>query len=151
MQSEGWVLEQLPPRKTFPLDIFNFDDCCPRNCPQGKLPPPLLKIYLLIIKFPPKIVASSQANSPQAVLWMNWRKLCIVYEYYSQRIILPKVFLRQQIRIKKWFTSIYLLQILAKTYKRTSFTKCLLIFLRQNEKNNIFWKNLFAKKYKKTS
>ena len=150
MHTEGWVLGQLPPRKIFPLDNYHLDDCCPGNCPKKNCPPSP-KVCPLTIKFSPEIVASSQANYSQAVLWVNWRKLCIVYEYDNQRIILPKAFLRQQIRIKKWFTSIYLLQILAKTYKRTSFTKCLLIFLRQNEKNNIFWKNLFAKKYKKTS
>ena len=104
--------------------------------PKKIAPPP--KVCPLTIKFSPEIVASSQANYSQAVLWVNWRKLCIVCEYDNQRIILPKAFLRQQIRIKKWFTSIYLLQILAKP--------CRTSLIREHLSLNASWSYTRTKK-----
>ena len=46
------VLGQLPPRKTAPRTIATEDNYPPENCP-------------LTIKFPPKIMTSTQANSPE--------------------------------------------------------------------------------------
>ena len=87
----------MPPRKISPWTIAPEDNWPLENCP-------------LNIKFPPKIIAPTQVNSPQRVLRVNWGKLCIVDEYYLP-IILPKV--------KKWFTSMYFLQILTKPCRTT--------------------------------
>ena len=91
----------------------------------------------------------TQANSSQRVLPVNWGKLCIMYEYFNMWVLL--------LRSKKWFTSIYFyrfqLNLTEHTYKRAPFTKCLLIFLRQNAKTNRynFLEKLIRRKYKKTS
>ena len=68
----------------------------PKNCP-------------LTTKFPSKIIAHTQANSPQRVLRVNWGKL--VYEYCNIRVL--------QLRSKNRFTSIYFLQILTKPCRIT--------------------------------
>ena len=144
---------QLPPR------WFPPDNCPPDNFPWVKLPPG---------QFPPRKTAPAppvtiaphhkislekncptQANSSQRVLPVNWGKLCIMYEYFNMWVLL--------LRSKKWFTSTYFyrfqLNLTEHTYKRAPFTKCLLIFLRQNAKTNRynFLEKLIRKKYKKTS
>ena len=56
------------------------------------------------MKFPSKIISPTQATFPESVLQVNWAKLSIVNEYYNISVL--------QLRSKKWFTSIYFLQIL---------------------------------------
>ena len=125
-------VQTIVPEENCPLD----------NCPQEKLPPGQLlrrKIALqiiipsengpppasedcpLTIKFLSKIIAPTQANSRQRVLRVNWRKLSIVYEYYDIWVPL--------LRGKKWFTSIYFLQILTKP----SFRQKKDVFVLQNK------------------
>ena len=62
--------------------------CSPENCP-------------LTIRFRPKIIAPTQVNSPKRVLFHSTKS------YFS----------RLQLKSKKWFTSIYFLQILTKPYR----------------------------------
>ena len=50
------------------------------NYPPPSLPPGPLP---LTIKFPPKIIAPTQANPIQRILRVNWEKLFIVYQYYN--------------------------------------------------------------------
>ena len=92
-----WI---IPPRTVAPKEncslpptIAPEENCLPGNCP-------------LTIKFSLKIVAPTQANSPQRVLRVNWGKLCIVYEHYNIPVL--------QLKSKNRFASIYFLQILTK-------------------------------------
>ena len=123
---------------------FNFISFFSENCPPENCP--------LTINFPPKTIAPPpQANSTQRALRVNLGKLCIAYEYYCLRLknhSTKKYFSRRQFRIKKRFTSICLLQILTRPC-RAPFTKCLLIFLRQNTKKILFLKKLIRKKIQK--
>ena len=103
----------------------------------------------LTTKVPSKIIAPTQANSPQRVLRMNWGKLSIVYEYYNMRGL--------QLRCKKWFTSICLLQILTKPCRAPLIRQHLWLksswfpYARtpKKEKINKQNKNWFAKKIQK--
>ena len=123
--------EKLPPRKVAPRLNAPEENFPPENCP-------------LTIRFPLKIIAPTQANSPQRVLRVNWGKLCILYEYFNIRVV--------QLRSKNRFTSIYFLQILTKPCRTPliiqHFTKCLLIFFRQNAKKYNLLEKLIPKKYK---
>ena len=73
------------------------DNCPLDNCPQEKFPPDNCP---LTINFPSKIIAPTQANTSQRVLWVNWGKLCIVsstiiYKYCKLRVksdLLPYIF-----------------------------------------------------------
>ena len=95
----------------------------------------------LTIKFPSTIIAPTQVNPPK--------------EWTEENYALPMKDIRVlQLRRKKWFTSIYFLQILAKPcrtpLKRAPFTKCLLIFFGQNEKKKKqFLEKLIRKKIQK--
>ena len=95
------------------------DNCSPvnypeDNCLRGKLPPD----NKISLKHSP-----TQANSPQRVLKVNWGKLCIVYEYYNIQVL--------QLRSKRWFTSIYILQILMKP--------CRALLIREHFSLNASW------------
>ena len=97
------------------------DNCSPvnypeGNCLRGKLPP---DNKISLEHSPPP----TQANSPQRVLKANWGKLCIVYEYYNIQVL--------QLRSKRWFTSIYILQILMKP--------CRALLIRENFSLNASW------------
>ena len=121
-------------------------DNCPCLYPRGKLPTRKFAPPPTTIKFPTKIIFPTQANSLQNVLRVNWGKLCVVYEYYNQRITLSK-FIFQGCNLR--------LQILTKplkntTKKRTPSTKYLLIFLHQNaKKRKQFLKKLIWTKIQK--
>ena len=74
----------------------------------------------LTTKFALKIIAPTQANPPQRVGRVKWGKLCNIYEQYCLRLknhFTKKYFSGRQIRIKKWFTSIYCLQILTRSWR----------------------------------
>ena len=124
------VLGQLPPRK-----IAREENCPPENCP-------------LTVKFPPKIIAPAQTNSPQKVLRVNLGRLCIVCNYYClwlKNHSTKKYFSRRQIRIKKWFTSIYLLKILNKSARSSLIREHLSLnaswfSYARTEKKCFFWK-----------
>ena len=117
-----WI---IAPKKNFPPD----------NCP-------------LTINFPSKIIAPTQANTSQRVLWVNWGKLCIV----SSTIIYKYCKLRVKSDLLPYIFTDLILILLNNTYKRTTFTKCLLILLHQHAKKiQFFGKNWFRKKYKKYS
>ena len=99
----------------------------------------------LTIKFPPKNnckkyyewTEESYALSTSAINKDHSTKCC---------------FSKLQIRSKKWFTSIYLLQILAKpcrTPLTREFTKYLLIFFRQNAKKIHFFGKIDSEKIQK--
>ena len=72
------VLGQLSPRKTASRIIVPQIIAREQNFPRGKLPPHH--------KFSSKIIALTQVNSPQRVLRVDLRKLCIVYEHYCLRL-----------------------------------------------------------------
>ena len=125
----------IAPKENYPLDSCPREKLAPANCP-------------LTMRCPSKIVAPTQANSPQRVLRVKWGKLCIVYEHYIIRV--------PQIRSKKWFTFLYFLQILIKPCRTPPIREHLSLnaswfSYARTQKNKIFWKNWFGQKYKKTS
>ena len=90
----------IAPEENCPPDNCLLDDCppdnCPRtispedNCPRGNCP---RTITPLNIKVSPKIVAPSQAISPQTVLeYYEWTEEN--YELLTSTIIAPKLFLK---------------------------------------------------------
>ena len=97
---EKLVLGQLPlddcPREKLPLRIIaNNKNCSWENCPPHR-------------KFSPKINSPHSSKFPsKSTTRVNLANLCIVYEHYCLRLM-------NHSRIKKWFTSIYLLQILTR-------------------------------------
>ena len=143
----GWL-----PHRQLPTRIIAPEENCPRGrLPLGQLPPrenvpP--ENCSLTTKFPSKIFASTQANSPQRVLRVNWGKLCIVYDYVNTRVL--------QLRSKNRFTSIYFLQILTKPCRKPLIRKHFSLnaswfsFAKtQKKKKNC--EKLIRKKYQKTS
>ena len=129
------VQGQLPPRKIVPWIIAPWMIAPQIIAPEDNFP---LENCPLTIKFPSKIIAPTQAYLPKRVLRVNWGKLCIVYDCYNIWVL--------QLRSKKWFTSMHVLQILTKPcwtpLNTTKRTKWLLIFLRRNAKNK---QNLHSK------
>ena len=112
-----------------PLTTASEENCPPENCPLT-------------------IIGPTQANSPKRVLRVKWVKICIVYEYYDIRVL--------QLRSKNRFTSIYFLQILTKPCRAPLIREQLSLNASWfssaiKQKNTIFWKNWFGKKFKKTS
>ena len=89
----GWVLGQLLLDNCL-LDDYPGDSCPPKKvspwkmtpediCPQLRLPPG---------KLPQHHKICPKNNYPfKQISQVNWGKLCIVYESYNWRIILPKV------------------------------------------------------------
>ena len=82
--------EENCPRTIVPWMIAHSDNypeggCLPENCPRNK-------------------ITHTQVNFLQ-ILRVNWGKLCMGYEYYKWRIVLPKVVFQGC----KWFTSIKIL------------------------------------------
>ena len=161
---------QLPPRKIAPRTISPWmiapgqlrlgliapeKNCTLNNGSRGKLPPGQFAPWKTAPgKSPAQNKISFENNCPhsskfrQRVLRVNWGKLSIVYEYYNIWVL--------QLSSKKGFTSIYLLQILTKPCgtplirKHLSLNASRFSYARTN-KNTIFWKSWFGKKYKKTS
>ena len=134
----------MPPRKIAPRIIAPKENYPLDSCPREKLTPANCP---LTMKFPSKIVAPTQANSPQRVLQVNYGKLCIVYVYHNMQLL--------QLRSKKSFTSIYFLQILTKPCRTPIIREDILLnaswfsWARTQKRKNSFSKNWFGKKYKK--
>ena len=91
---------------TYVIERNWFWDNCPRmiapeeNYPWENCPPHH--------KFSPKINSPHSSKFPsKSTTRVNLANLCIVYEHYC-------LWLKNHSRIKKWFTSIYLLQILTR-------------------------------------
>ena len=125
---------------------ITLEENCPLDvCPSpGQLPP---RIIAPRGKLPPKKISPSpyctaptQANSHQRVSQVNWGKQCIVYNI---RVL--------QLRSKKWFASIYFLQILNKLCRTPLIREHLSLnaswfsYARTQKENTIFWKNWFEK------
>ena len=68
----------------------------------------------LTIKFPLKIIAATQANFTQRVLRVNEENYALSASTIIKELLYQKLFLRLQVRSKKWFTSIYFWQISTK-------------------------------------
>ena len=138
----------IAPRIIAPGTIASGDNCPrgkvpPDNCSQGKLTPRKLSNHHEVSL---KNNYPHSSKFPQRVLQVNWGKLYVAYEYYNIRVL--------ELRSKKWFTTIYFSQILTKPC-RTPFTRehfslnASWFSYTWTQKNTIFWKNWFRKKYKK--
>ena len=111
----------------------------------------------LTIKFSSKIVAPTQATSPQRVLeYPKWTE-----ENYGlstntiiKESLYRKLFFKMQIRNKKLFTFIYFSQILTKPCKTQLIREQLSLYASwfsysRTQKNTILWKKWFGKKIQK--
>ena len=151
-----WLLEFKGPRT-----ITSGEKLAPGELPSGQLP---LRIIAreencppencsLTVKFPRKIIAPAQTNFPQKVLRVNLGRLCIVCNYsclWLKNHSTKKYFSRRQIRIKKWFTSIYLLKILNKSARSSHIREHLSLnaswfSYARTQKKFFFW-NIYSEK-----
>ena len=107
------------------------------NCPRRKFPPHHIVLPLL-----------KQIPTKEYHRWTEENSaLSIIYEYHNIRVL--------QLRSKKWFASIYFLQILNKLCRTPLIREHLSLnaswfsYARTQKENTIFWKNWFEKKKQK--
>ena len=169
------VLGQFPPEENFLSDNSPPDNCtqiiAPRtfppedNCPQGKLTPGQLPPRIITPgKLPPHYKISPENNCPRLSKFpskSNTSELrktmhCLRVLYLKNHST-KSYFSRLQLTSKKWFTSIYFLQILTKPCiapflrEHLSLNASWFSYPRTQQKDKIFWKNWFRKKSKQTS
>ena len=155
----------MPPRKITPPHNCPLDDCSPDNClpwaialeenwlprtiaPEDNCPPREVDPG----KLPPYHRKSSENNLPHL---SKFPLKSTRSELRKTMHCLPvqKLFLRLQLRNKKWFTSVYFLQIFIKPCRTPLKSEHLWLnaswfpYDRTQTKYN-FWKNWFEKKFK---